>query len=370
MPQRCACKPARASRSRRTHRSQSCLSVARDKDGCPPAKEPTTIHRAYESSAFPRFQYHESVSKVWHSVYLRNILLDRYIYVKHKMHLDNILLSGILGAWHWLHSRKKDINAIAASMNGSRERVQSANLGSVLPVNRHTGISRVNTSSRRGNSFFHKFGGESGIRTRGSLLRLSDSSRSPALQASAFDRSAISPLKGAGERKAAQTSTSHSHCTNSKRYIVVVVFDQWIEIRPSPRRYFRAFLRYLFNLSLSGQSRQYCVNRCWSIFLRRQVESPPFQSLHYVGSGDRNFLNFHNFHARLCNTKSVNHGVFTAHGRERSDCTAKPVHILGKAIRLALNFCQSFCGLVEGCSRFLEGSAVSGNLILCHGVSI
>jgi hypothetical protein len=58
-----------------------------------------------------------------------------------------------------------------------------------------------------------------GIRTRGSLLRPGDSSRSMALQATAINRSAISPSKGAGENLAAQTSISHLRSTTSSRQL-------------------------------------------------------------------------------------------------------------------------------------------------------
>lgn len=133
------------------------------------------------------------------------------------MYLDNILLSGILGAWHWLRSKERDINVTVASMSGSRERAQSANLGSAPRARVRTGISHVNTSSRRDRPFFHKFGEEGGIRTLGSGVSGKGEARSTALQAVAINRSATSSLKGAGGEDVLKRLTLHLHCKSPFR---------------------------------------------------------------------------------------------------------------------------------------------------------
>src|SRR5439155_563851 len=104
-------------------------------------------------------QFHAALFSQVHSalVYLRNILLDRYISVKRNLILDNILLSRILFTlWAWSRSRKRVINVIAVPMNGNREKAQSASRGFVRHASRHTGISRENTTSRRGNPSLSK----------------------------------------------------------------------------------------------------------------------------------------------------------------------------------------------------------------------
>src|ERR1700674_2567112 len=160
-------------------------------------------------------QFHSALFSQVHkaSAYLRNILLNRYIFVKDKMHLDNILLSSILGAWHWLRSRKKGINAIVASMNGSRERAQSASRESVRHANRRTGISRENITSKRGNFDLSQVW----RRSRESNPRCIHTVRE-FCRLSAATSIGASPLKAASRDIASQTFALYSQCITTKSF--------------------------------------------------------------------------------------------------------------------------------------------------------
>lgn len=161
-------------------------------------------------------------------------------------YLENILLTGILFlSWGWSRSNKRGINVRAVHTSGYRARVQWESLKFAPSVSLLTGTSRVHINSKRGHDLSkgltEQGGGERGIRTLGSLLRLADSSRSLVLQTSALSHSAISPLNGhgngsrtrvsgvgfrrpgplddavvygAGGKGVSKRLTSHPHCNN------------------------------------------------------------------------------------------------------------------------------------------------------------
>src|ERR1700733_4442209 len=159
-----------------------------------------------------RRQFHSTLlSQVHNNLdYLSNILLVRYIFVKHEMYLDNILLGGILGAWHWSHSRKKATNVIAASMNGSREKARLASRASVRPASRRTGISRVNTSSNGSPDLSKGLAERRGFEppTRGVRTR------AWVLQTRPLPGSGISPLKAVSGEDVSKRLTPHLQCKN------------------------------------------------------------------------------------------------------------------------------------------------------------
>jgi hypothetical protein len=121
-----------------------------------------------------------------------------------------------LCAWAWSRSNEKGINVIVVPMNGSPERAQSESREFVHHANLLTGTSRENTSSKRDKALLKQFGGERGIRTLGSLLRLTDPLRSTVLRTVAFNRSAISPTKAASRAIASQTFALYSQCQQIK----------------------------------------------------------------------------------------------------------------------------------------------------------
>jgi hypothetical protein len=125
----------------------------------------------------------------------------------------------LLGAWGWSCSTKKVINVVCCPGVGSA-RVRRKSRGPARSARVQIRTNHAKTavpyhSSGLSKGLAEENGGESGIRTRGSLLRPEDSSRSPVLQTSALDRSAISPLKAVSGEDVSKRLTPHLQCKNS-----------------------------------------------------------------------------------------------------------------------------------------------------------
>lgn len=186
--------------------------------------------RQFKSALLSRFHSH--------LVYLDNILLSRYIFVKGylKKFLDNILLSSILFcSWAWSRLSKRGINVIVAATSGYPEKAPWANRRSVLVARIRTGTSRANTSAKRYNPDLSKGlaegqGVEPTVLThRSEFWRLlAASSDAPPLnghgsriRTGVSEEQARRPgplddtvIGGAGGEGALQTFIPHLHCKN------------------------------------------------------------------------------------------------------------------------------------------------------------
>jgi hypothetical protein len=176
-------------------------------------KSATKLRRHFPAFAIPhnflRCRQHQTafLSRFHDSPSLPRQYITSKVHTCQGKNVDTVHSSGILlnrgrTSCRWSQSSKRDINVPVANTNGCRAVRRSHE--SARSANRPIG-----TSHARYIKPLNRFGEEGGIRTLGSGVPGKGETRSTALQAAAFNRSATSSLKGASGEDVSKRLTPH-----------------------------------------------------------------------------------------------------------------------------------------------------------------